>query len=730
MEGTSGCVRIVQAVRTYAAVRRTDRAVLVSYRWLSSPDSRPTHCLYSGYIMKRFSCSYREQLKQQQGAKREKHNGYRAAPLPRHIATHLLLATMMNIVALGHCVLGQASAISLAFTSLGTRPKLVPFSISFQSKQLRQFDIFRLLATPTRNGDHDDGYSRPQEPLQSSLSDLFSIGSRISNDGGGADGDGADGDGDEPQRAALDLSRLIDDSIGGDGSIRPGVPSAFKSEFPSEGPLYEIGSGISVEDRLRQELGCNDDAINNFATSSDDDGTRGAYRYAGGVAPFLSDDEYERAAPSWDGSIQPRKDHVFGKRREGDKEAYRRITEVLLRSDGTLSAVDLAEMGYTLPPSETTKPDAEDGEELLRVLSSYGKSNTTESDAEGLHRRIFESEGILPSQLYSNGQTNRTEDASIASLTNMSAAYRIHRDEILASLDREMDELLASFPEEGTNADIGKSNEAVSMRGEAGSTPQHHVKCSCCGCQLSRIELEHAREVADSRKPLCRICDAERFVERRPYWRPPDLRPDHFAKQEATTTQQRKQVGRETRGPAHTYFEGQRNSTVRSSTVDPQKWRAKFAGQSGSRGRRILSSAPQNVNGVSTSRRTEKANVSMTKGNVKMPEQSASTRPSRAAKDFSRGEVENLREQVNSLQANVKQYELQLSRAEDEIEKLRNLVRNLEESLLAAEAVEQGHGSTGIESGGGGWVQVEDPDTGEIFYWNEETEEMKRDERF
>jgi len=37
-----------------------------------------------------------------------------------------------------------------------------------------------------------------------------------------------------------------------------------------------------------------------------------------------------------------------------------------------------------------------------------------------------------------------------------------------------------------------------------------------------------------------------------------------------------------------------------------------------------------------------------------------------------------------------------------------------------------GIGGEGVE---GDWVQVEDPDTGEIFYWNEETEEMRRENR-
>lgn len=76
-------------------------------------------------------------------------------------------------------------------------------------------------------------------------------------------------------------------------------------------------------------------------------------------------------------------------------------------------------------------------------------------------------------------------------------------------------------------------------------------------------------------------------------------------------------------------------------------------------------------------------------------------------------------------------------RAEQEIFRLRNTVAELNEDLRAAlaskvqdEGNDVANGATYIEEGPAAaspWTEVIDPDTGETFYWNEETEEMKWD---
>mmetsp|Transcript_13106 Transcript_13106/g.28437 ORF Transcript_13106/g.28437 Transcript_13106/m.28437 type:complete len:621 (+) Transcript_13106:186-2048(+) len=613
------------------------------------------------------------------------------------------------VVAVGHCASLSATASAFTCTSFSTKPKPVQVPVlpvvASQSKQWQRHELFRLLATPPGNGDDGSNEVGGQEPLQSSLADLFSIGSRINQNTNDLHDD------DEQQRV-MD-SRGLADSLVGDDSMSSGVPLALKTEFPSEGPLYEIGTGISVEERLGQELGNNDDV--------DVDGD--------GVAPFLSEDEYESVAPAWDGSIQPSKSNVVDVRREGGEESYRRVTQLLLQSDRTPSTDDLAQTEYSSPPrSFTTEIGADESETFLRVLNSCRNNSRNEADAEELHRRVFQSEAPLPFPLSSDGQIiNGTKEDPIRNVTGRGAAFQRHREEKLASLERDMEKMLASFPEEGGASDIRASNESNSTREEAGigSGPP---SCSCCGCRLSPIELEHAREVAGMTKPLCRVCDAERFIERRPYWRPSDPRPALFAKEKRPVRHQQ-QVETKDRGPAQTYVEGHSNRAASSSTGDRQKWRAKFSSQSGLNSKRIVGSTQQdNKRSVSAPRRTEKmdkTDISTKKRHVKVPEKST---PGPEGSSTSK-EVEYLRQQVNSLQATAEQYELQLSKAETEMEKLRNLVRDLENSLMGEESVKNADGSSSIETVRGDWVQVEDPDTGEIFYWNEETEEIKRNER-
>jgi hypothetical protein len=72
-----------------------------------------------------------------------------------------------------------------------------------------------------------------------------------------------------------------------------------------------------------------------------------------------------------------------------------------------------------------------------------------------------------------------------------------------------------------------------------------------------------------------------------------------------------------------------------------------------------------------------------------------------------------------ALQQQVKKYKRQCELAEQEIIRLRELVADLQDQLIGASE------KVADESLVGPWTKVIDPDSGEEFYWNEETEEMK-----
>ena len=79
----------------------------------------------------------------------------------------------------------------------------------------------------------------------------------------------------------------------------------------------------------------------------------------------------------------------------------------------------------------------------------------------------------------------------------------------------------------------------------------------------------------------------------------------------------------------------------------------------------------------------------------------------------------------------MKRYEFQMARGQAEIERMRSQVRQLQDPPQRAASEQIAMGANGEISdaieGENGWVQAEDPDTGEVFYWNEETGEMRYD---
>ena len=77
-------------------------------------------------------------------------------------------------------------------------------------------------------------------------------------------------------------------------------------------------------------------------------------------------------------------------------------------------------------------------------------------------------------------------------------------------------------------------------------------------------------------------------------------------------------------------------------------------------------------------------------------------------------EISLLRRQMQSLQRQVKRYKRQAENAEQKVIELRNTVADLQDELK-------------IALGEGEWEETVDPDTGETFYWNEATGDMKWD---
>jgi len=405
----------------------------------------------------------------------------------------------------------------------------------------------------------------------------------------------------------------------------------LRADFPSEGPLYEFSA--SIEERLSQEL--DQDNI-------DDD------------APFLSEADYERASMGLgrDGSIR---DPGIGRSGESgsDADAYERITKMLLESDAPPIPPELMDTA----PLPT---DMSSDEILLSLASSQG-SNKDKVD-EDLHRRVMMDEndeggdGKLPTI-----QPKEKIEELVAAKRNES--YRRHRDEALAKLEQEMDKLMESLPSD----EDGTADKSDSGRGST-------MACDGCGCKLSEIELEHAKSLGKGKKHLCQVCNAQRFIERRPY--APDIPlvgygiGGQFEDRRRELRVVKKRIDR----PAQTYRDDsarqnatddapRRNSAKdnRPSSIDPSEWRARYSTQPGGASRQ----AP--VSGVSQKRMVTESNG-----------------------------VSKQVQDVEGLAGNSGRYE------KDDTEKDKETIES-------------------------DWVQVEDPDTGEYFFWNELTGEMRTD---
>lgn len=437
-------------------------------------------------------------------------------------------------------------------------------------------------------------------------------------------------------------------SLDGPASSSTNDATMLRTNFPSEGPLYEYSA--SIEERLSQEL---DEDKND-----DND------------APFLSEADYKRASMGLgrDGSIQV----PGGGRSSGgggpDADAYERITKILLESDAPPIPPEL--MDNTPLPSDMSS------DEILLSLASTQGNNKDKVD-EDLHRRVMmdQNNDEIDSAEMPTIQPKEKIEELVASKRNES--YRRHRDEALAKLEQEMEKLMASLPseEDGGARDQSTNNDPNADRDIA-------MTCDGCGCKLSPIELDHAKSLGKGKKHLCQACNVERFIEKRPY--APDIpligygNGGQFGGRKLYKKREMRVVKKQVKGPAQTYRDdnNMRNSKgdapqqntpkdKRASSLDPSAWRARYSGQPGGSMRQVP------VSGVSQKRLSNEA-----------------TDDAKQDSD----------------------------------------VKDLVGNSVGDESV--GIEEDTVETLESEWVQAEDPDTGEYFFWNESTGEMRMDVPF
>jgi hypothetical protein len=474
---------------------------------------------------------------------------------------------------------------------------------------------------------------------------------------------------------------------------------------------------------------------------------------------------------------------------------------------------------------------SEDEEALLRSLvaggGAAGRGGSGSGSGSGgggavseeLHRRVFENEDGHVGQseafkrLLTRGRGGREgkgggsdgggEEEEDPLALRRAEAYRRRRDRALERLEREMAEHMEGLPSrDGADADSGSAAAANVTAGSgippspgsgSGSGGTILSACSGCGDALSEEECRRATELGGPgrrrrRAPLCRICDAERFVERRPYWVPSEPQPpsqrqgryrgrgergsarvgggvgssssgrgrgrgsiegrargrgrERNPASASAFAAPRGRDARETpppprggeRGPAQAWAE-EKEKEVRAKkapSLDPQKWRETFSGQAGAGVRRRIVTERASGSGPAAGARTGKRTDADAAGaggeEPPPPEEAGATLPTPGE---GVDDIEAAREHAKYLEGVVQRYEFQMARGQAEIERMRSQVRQLQDPPQRAASEQIAMGANGEISdaieGENGWVQAEDPDTGEVFYWNEETGEMRYD---
>ena len=201
------------------------------------------------------------------------------------------------------------------------------------------------------------------------------------------------------------------------------------------------------------------------------------------------------------------------------------------------------------------------------------------------------------------------------------------------------------------------------------------IVCSKCGCPLTQVEIE-----TGPKDQTCQVCYGDMIAETSDM-RFLDAAPVEYSPRSYRSTSQGPPRRRETPAP------------VRAA--------------------------------ISSPRRDEQTKLAPSeKSKPPRPSTTANNQETVVAIAQLKRQAAALHQQVQKYKQQAEVAERQVREAEKENLRLRTKVYELEENLAQAGVIEAEADSVD-ETVDGPWMAVTDPDTGEVFYWNEDTEEMK-----
>lgn len=419
-------------------------------------------------------------------------------------------------------------------------------------------------------------------------------------------------------------------------------------------------------------------------------------------APFLDSNAYAnyRTTVNQDGSLKPSAGTPMDfPSVAGNNKAYNTNDRTTRRNLRALvnPAPQSPDSYYT-----STAKKGNSAEPTIEDLFAVKPRQANEVD-EDLHRQIMAQEkGFQQQSKEFEGYLRDGDEASGAKAANMLREQRRRKDqeELALKLDREMSELGDIL----MNAPDPK---------EVKANP-----CTKCKCPLSQMELASGKG-----NGLCQLCYGD-MIASTSDMRFLDAPPTDFSKSSPYRSSPYSGNNRQ----QSSYNNNNRQSRQQSSQPNRQ--------QPSRQSRRVETPIPTRTVSAPPSSSLSPSMKQQQQNSSGQPDGQQQTRPpqkksSPATKRKEDTEMSNLRRQVVALQQQVQKHRRQEEAAaekaeerEREILRLRQLVLELEDKLsaIAPESSETKSDETGVQAP---WMEVVDPDTGEIFYWNEETEEMR-----
>jgi len=403
----------------------------------------------------------------------------------------------------------------------------------------------------------------------------------------------------------------------------------------------------------------------------------------------------------------------------GDAGTYGRQQQRMGQNDPDREAYDTLTEQIIVPnpriPDESADDDSlmDNVADMERLLKENARRQASQqpstAESEELHRRVFENEeGFLKQSEAFKESLSNGKDGREATAQKRADEYRHRQKESVRILEEQLKEIKENAPsrDEVPNiptvptADIDSSESKSNRNSEPPelSTSNAIETCQSCECILRSDEVQHARDAFKSsgkEQLLCRVCHADQLQSKRPV-SPPGGAYDNGMTNKGSSFYNSRD-GRErsnARGPA-----GRESFPGRQTTQNRVPPKTKIA--------------PQSPN----------------------PPQSR--------------EIESLTHRTQYLERELKKEKKRAETAERDVNSLRAVIRGLEDALNAALVTKYNDPNTKAEenfetpnvdhddssgtdeenvvmdANGDRWVQIVDPDTGDIFYLNEETNEMK-----